>query len=240
MGEKRAEKRIRDKRGFSLAELLVALLITSLAGLIVMGGIGVTTRLFQDVLLHSQAQLVMKEYMSELRSGLLCAEMDSPVEVVTFNDSTHVSFDATIDPVFAHSGYKCAGYYRLLDGTLQSVSGEQKPYGVIVFQPALYTGVVSGEGKVETLKEAPEGETMPDPIRLISSHLSDDFLASIAYYYTDKDGAGQTTDGHFVLSLTVRSKGVLSTGEHVILSEDALEITPTAITPTVAAAPAVG
>ena len=217
------EKKKRGKRGFSLAELLFALLITSLSGLIVIGGIGVTTRLFQDVLLHSQTQLVMKEYMSELRSGFLSAEMDSALNVKVFDESITdaTEREAMINPAFAHSGYKRAGFYTTMPATgetsLLTVDG--KDYGVIMFQPALYDYTNN-----TAQKTAATGETMPQPLRLISAHLSDDFPAWVEYTYVVPEGE---TDGHFVLSLTVRSKNVLSTGEHVVLSVVKQEITPT-------------
>lgn len=217
-----AKQKMRSRQGFSLAELLFALLITSLAGLIVMGGIGVTTRLFQDVLLHSQTQLVMKEYMSELRSGFLCAEMDSPLTVSVYVEGTDDPAErlAMTNPAFAHSGYKCAGFYKL-DGDVQSIDGKQ--YGVIVFQPTLYS--YNADGSVTAIKTLPNNEAMPPVTRLISGHLSDDFPASLEYkYIADEAGA---KDGKFVLSLTVRSNGYLSTGEQVVLSVEDIEITPT-------------
>jgi len=207
-----AKQKMGNKKGFSLAELLFALLITSLAGLIVIGGISVTTRLFQDVLLHSQTQLVMKEYMSELRSGLLSAEMDSSLQVVEYNSSD----PQTTDPAFAHSAWKCAGYFKLVseeDVTMPAPMGEGgKQWGVIMFQPAYY------DYDTNSAEKNPVDETLPTPLRLISSRLSDDFPAWMTYRY----------DGEkFILSLSVRSKGVLSTGEHVELTTENIEITPT-------------
>ena len=197
------KQKMRGKRGFSLAELLFALLITSLAGLLVIGGIQVTTRLFQDVLLHSQTQLVMKEYMSELRSGFLSAEMDSALTVLEYDSENSES----IDPVFAHSGQKCAGYFKVVPA-----AGSEDGWGVIVFQPAYYDYANN-----VARKDAPSDLEIPAN-RLISTRLSDDYSAWMTYRYED---------GKFILSLSVRSNGVLSTGEHVELTTENLEITPT-------------
>ena len=204
MTERLAEKKIRGRRGFSLAELLVALLITSLAGLVVMGGIGVTTRLFQDVLLHSQAQLVMKEYMSELRAGFLSAETESAVQIVEYNANNP---EDTADPVFTHSGYSCAGYYMLVPAsgdTLYTFAGDTAEYGVIVFQPAIWN---YANGTVH--KTPDNGETLPPAMQLINAHLSDSFLAAMTYRYQN---------GEFTGTLTVKSLGLLSTGENVEIS----------------------
>ena len=203
---------MRGSRGFSLAEMLFALLITSLAGLLVIGGIEVATRIFQDTLLKSQTQLVMKEYMSELRSGLLGAEMDSALRIVEYDPGNPDS----IDPAFVHSGQNCAGFFKIVtnDGGDPVPGSDGKEWGVIVFQPALYDYTTNTADK-----EAPTGQRLPKPVPLISSRLSEAFPATMTYRYEG---------GKFYLTLSVRSSSLLSSGNHVELSVDEeVELTPT-------------
>ena len=152
------KNRIRNKKAFTLAEMLVAVLIMSFAGMLVMSGLAVITSSFQDLLLHSQAQMVLKEYMSEVRSGFLSADLDSELII----DGTDTC------PVFTHSGIGYVGYYAVID------DDDHDGFGTIVFQPVDY----DDEHNV-AVKSSPSGVY----VSLVSTKLSKDFTAKIEYHF---------------------------------------------------------
>ena len=196
------KNRIRGRKAFTLAELMVAMLIMSFAGLIVIGGLAVISRSYQDMLLHSQTQMVLKEYMGEIRSGFLSAELDSEL----------IIDDKDFRPAFVRSDsrHSFAGYYTVVRETESSGTVTQTElgqgetdaaFGTIVFQPVYIN--------YET-KSADKG-TKKASISLVSTKLSDDFTSKIDYRY---DADTQMFSG----TVTVKSVRTLSTGEHVVLS----------------------
>ena len=190
------DRRKRGKQGFTLAEMLIAMLIMSFAGLIVSGGIATVTRCFQDIVLHCQTQMVFKEYMSEVRAGFLSAELDSALEI-----DTDVTPGA--NPAFTHAGLQCVGYYN--------VTADES----IVFQPTYYD-----YDKNEALKTVPSGVAPINPVQLISTRLSDDCTTVFKYHY---DNANRK----FVIDeMTVKSKGLLSSGEPAEISVKNISISP--------------
>ncbi len=202
------KNRIRDKKAFTLAEMLVAMLIMSFAGMLVIGGLAVVTNAFQDLLLHSQTQMVLKEYMGEIRSGFLSADLDSEL-VIDANTSPDTR------PAFTHSGLDRVGYYTVFDESGNELNNiapdpgglidEDASYGTIVFQPVYfdYDNNVAVKNSLNVDKQA--------YIPLVSNKLSDDFMAKIEYRF-------DATTQMFIGNITVKSARILSSGDHVELS----------------------
>ena len=122
------KKILNNRKGFTLAEMLIALLITALAGLIALGGLTVAANSYKDILMKSQAQMVMKGYMDSIRSTLTNVSSDSGFQIrrETYNGETRV--------FFPNEKVNCAGYYSIkeinetIDGTDELIAK------VLVFQ----------------------------------------------------------------------------------------------------------
>lgn len=194
------KNRIRNKKAFTLAEMLVAVLIMSFAGMLVMSGLAVITSSFQDLLLHSQTQMVLKEYMSEVRSGFLSADLDSELII----DATN-SVDTR--PAFTHSGLGCVGYYTVINDAGDEVpnGNTDAALGTIIFQPAHFN-YDTNEAEKSSLSATKENY-----VSLVSTKLSKDFTARIEYRF---DKSTQMFSGKII----VKSARKLSSGEQVELS----------------------
>jgi len=106
------KKKLKNRKGFTLAEMLIALLITALAGMVALGGLVAAANHYRDIRIRSQAQMVMKEYMDSIRSVLISVSPDSGFEIFqeTVGGTTRV--------YFANGKVNRAGYFTENGGSI--------------------------------------------------------------------------------------------------------------------------
>lgn len=106
------KEKLQNRKGFTLAEMLVALLITALAGMVALGGLIAASNHYRDIRIRSQAQMVMKEYMDSIRSVLISVSPDSGFEI--FQETV----GATTKVYFANGKINRAGYFTENGGSI--------------------------------------------------------------------------------------------------------------------------
>lgn len=115
-----------NNKGFSLAETLIAILISSFITLIVGAGMITSIRCYREISMKSQAQSMLSTYMSEFQETLSNADMSKKIINVTSGQGNSFS------NVFYSKSYNSYGTYILVE--------YENGTHAIVFQPLVNNG----------------------------------------------------------------------------------------------------
>lgn len=143
------------KKGFTLHETLLAMLVFSFAGLVAIGGMMLGIRNYREVSRKSEAQTMLWECMTELRAGFESAD----IEYVE---------DADHNPAFNCNRYGKTGKY-----ICKSTGGSS---GVLVFRPTRVS--VGADGA--TFSDSDEQD-----IHCITTRDASNYDVTLDYTYED-------------------------------------------------------
>ena len=197
------KSRLQNKKGFTLVEMLMALLITALAGMIALGGITVAANAYRDILMKSQAQMVMKGYMDSIRSTLMTVSPDSGFQIREVTPEGDLNRRRVF---FPNGKINCAGYFTLKN-EYTPPGGTDSIGGILVFQ------------QIDREDKGTEGDRIYPyddytiQTELIAMRTADSFAVKL------NDFSYNSVDGAFHGTLHLESKDPLSSGQRLMLEE---------------------
>lgn len=155
-------ERLRDSRGFTLAEALIATLIMLLVTVIVATGIPAASRAYDRVVMASNAEVLLSTTMSELRNELTLAK-DIDIQ------------DADGDYVVGTNGVKSGAgiiYYNPQTGTKSRITCNGRD---IMYERYVADDLIIKESELESGSDAAKAykDSKDKPVRFMSEAVSD-------------------------------------------------------------------
>jgi hypothetical protein len=185
-----------NNKGFSLAETLLALAITSLITICVASGTLVGIHAYWDILNKTHAQTLYTEYAAEFQEGLRTAEIDEVFDVTT--QEGHAFHNVFYSRKF--DSYGTYVPYTYASGTT-----------VIVFQPLIHSGRYWNELEKQFIVSTRSAVT--------GLFKNTEINTELAEFSFDNDT--KTFTVHLTINITDKEDEVLMDGTFEIISFDA-------------------
>lgn len=127
-GAKRTANRLKDRRGFSLAETLLTVLIMLLVSVIVVSGMPAATNAFKKVIIGANAKTMLSTAITALHDELGTAwdvkHSDDKKSLTFFNAGTGANSSISLD---ATGAIQVQDYITLEDDLIHSAVGDTAP-----------------------------------------------------------------------------------------------------------------
>jgi len=190
-------------------EMLIALLITSMAGMVALGGLVVAANSYRDILMKSQAQMIMKEYMDSVRSILISVSPDSGFDIVQEKD-----INGNVTRIYLpNQKANCAGYFTTKsigqNGNEITDQNGNIEYSIIVFQHINPQPLTNGDHIYADVYDANGNREQTE---LVTRRMAKAFFAEMVDFSYNSDGA-------FTGTIRLTSNAPLSSGQPLTLEE---------------------